>query len=47
MIDKINGTPTYQEAYMVFDSEVAIKNSVDKSSPAYQSFLDLMQRRFM
>lgn len=47
MIDKINGTPTYQEAYMVFDSEVAIKNGLDKSSPAYQSFLDLMHRRFM
>ncbi len=47
MIDRINTTPTYQEAYMVFDSEVAIKNGLDKSSPAYQSFLDLMQRRFM
>ncbi len=47
VVDRLNNASNYAEAYMLFDSEVALKNSVDKTSEAYLHFLDLLQRRFV
>jgi hypothetical protein len=47
VLEKLNTSNSFADAYMYFDSEVVMLQKVDKSSPAYALFLDLLQRRFL